>query len=58
MGAGFSEGQGGANISERARFWRATMFFCKHVIFVATLLINYSYHHVYSNIFDIVESLT
>ena len=32
-------GKGGVIFSERARFSRATMFFCKHVIFVATLLL-------------------
>ena len=36
-GAGFSEGQGGAKFSERVRFWKATMFFCKRVICVALL---------------------
>ena len=35
----FSEGLGGVKFSEGARFSRATMFFCKHVIFVATLLL-------------------
>ena len=36
------------------------MFFCNHVISVATLLqiIHYLYHYAYSNIFDVAESLT
>ena len=34
-----SDGQGGAKFSEGARFSRATMFFCKRVISVATLLL-------------------
>ena len=38
-GAEFSEGQVGAKFLEGARFLRATMFFCKHVISVATLLL-------------------
>ena len=38
-GAEFSEGHGGAKFSEGARFSRATMFFCKRVISVATLLL-------------------
>ena len=37
-----------------ARFLRATMFFCKRVTSVATF-INYSYHYVYCNIFDIAD---
>lgn len=50
----------GARFSEGARFSRVTMFFCKHVISVPTLLliINYSHHYVYSNIFNMAESLT
>ena len=35
-----------------ARFSRATMFFCSNIV------INYSYDNVYSNIYDIAESLT
>ena len=38
-GAEFSEGWWGAKFSEEARFLRATMFFCKRVISVATLLL-------------------
>ena len=49
---------GGAKFSEGARFWRATMFFCKHDTFVANIVINYSCHYVYSNIFDTLKSLT
>ena len=36
--AEFLEGHGGAKVSERARFGSATMFFCKRVISVVTLL--------------------
>ena len=38
-GSKFSEGQGELNTQRGARFLRATMFFCKHVISVATLLL-------------------
>ena len=38
-GAEFSEGQVGAKILEGARLLRATVFFCKCVISVATLLL-------------------
>ena len=38
-GADFSKGQVGAKFLEWARFSRATMFFCKRVISVATLLL-------------------
>ena len=41
----------GAKFSEGARFLRATMF-------CGSIVINYSYHYVYSNIYDIAESLT
>ena len=37
----FSEGQGGAKFSEEARFSRATIFFCKHVISVARLVLTF-----------------
>ena len=37
--AEFSEWQGGAKFSEGAKFSRATMFFCKRVISVTTLLL-------------------
>ena len=49
-GSEFSEGQGELNSQKWARFLGATMFFCKGV--------NYLYHYVYTNIFDIAESLT
>ena len=39
------KGAGGAKFSEGARFLGANMFFCKRV--------NYLYHNVYTNIFDI-----
>ena len=35
-GAEFSEGQG--ELKKKARFWRASMLFCKCVISVTTLL--------------------
>ena len=38
----------GTEFSEGGRFLRATMFFC----------MCYSYHYIYSNIFDIAKSLT
>ena len=38
-GGGLTKGQGKAKFSEGARFSLATMFFCKRVIFVATLLL-------------------
>ena len=38
-GADFSKGQVAAKFLEWARFSRATMFFCKRVISVATLLL-------------------
>ena len=36
--------------------WLAIMFFCKGVIFVATLLLIIHIHYVYFNIFNIAES--
>ena len=56
QGAESSKRQGGAKVSEGARFSKVTMFFCKGVIFVATLLLIIL--SLYSNIFDIAESLT
>ena len=55
--AEFSEAQGRATFSGRARFSRAIMYFFIRVISMSKLLfIIYSY--VYSNIVDIAECLT
>ena len=39
VGGGGLHSGGGAEFSEGARFLKEYLFFCKHVIFVATLLI-------------------
>ena len=58
-GAEFSEGQGGAKFSDGARFSIVSYHvFLQTCYFSASIVINYSCHYVYSNIFDIAEFLT
>ena len=44
-------GGGGAKLSQGNHVLLQTCHFCGNIV------INYSYHHAYSNIFDIAESL-
>ena len=53
----FSEGQGEVN-SERGQILEGYHVFLQTCYFCRNIVINYSYHYVYSNIFDITESLT
>ena len=54
-----SEGQGGAKFSEGARFSRASYHvFLQTYYICSNIVINYSYHYVYSIILDKAEFLT
>ena len=58
-GAEFSEGQEGAKFSDGARFSIVSYHvFLQTYYFWGNIVINYSCHYVYSNIFDIAEFLT
>ena len=57
-GAEFSEGEGGAKFSEGARILEDYHVFLQTCTFCGNNVINCSYHYVYTNIFDIAQSLT
>ena len=58
-GAEFWEGQEGAKFSDGARFSIVSYHvFLQTCYFWGNIVINYSCHYVYSNIFDIAEFLT